>query len=42
MYVPMGQGIAVVAPSELPTTMDVSSADILGMVLTGGNIRRVS
>jgi hypothetical protein len=32
----------VVAPSELPTTIEVSSADILGMVWTGGNIRRVS
>lgn len=42
MYVPVGQGMAVVAPAELPTIMDVSSAEILGILLTGGNIRRVS
>lgn len=42
MLEPRGMGIVVRSPAAFVTVIMVSSATLLGMLCTGGNMRRVS
>lgn len=42
MFEPAGMGIVVFSPVVLVIVIVVSSATLLGILCTGGNIRRVS
>ena len=42
MFEPAGMGIVVFSPAVLVIVIVVSSATLLGILCTGGNIRRVS